>query len=251
MPKSKKESKIKEVGKVYGYLRVSTEGQNLDNNKDVILKKKEDLGLLGPIEWIEEKISGTVDWKKRELGEYYNKFNNNDVLIMSELSRISRKYLEMQEFVSVTNKKGVKIYSLDVPVVLDGSMQSNMYLSMIGLGAQLEREYISTRTKNALAKKKKEYEEENKNIEDEEKRKNLGRPKGSTNKTLKLDPYKKVIKDKILSGVNLKRIAEDYGVSHQSVCNYVKKHNLKPLKKDNKKDEEPELQSNVEIQSQN
>ena len=236
MGKSKKVVKFQEIGKVYGYLRVSTEGQNLDNNKEVITKKRDELGLIAPIEWIEEKISGTVDWKKRELGSVFENFKENDILIISELSRISRKALEIQEFISVCNKKGVKIYSLDVPgLVLDGSLQSNMYISMLALGAQIERDNISTRTRNALAKKRLDYDNEGLG-------RKLGRPLGTGNKNLKLDPYKKIIKEKILSGVNLKRIGQDYGVSHQTVCNYVKRNCLKPHMR---KDQEDQINTTV------
>lgn len=218
MPRGKKKVEVVQQSQIYGYLRVSTDDQNLDNNRDVIQQKKEDLGLIGPIEWIEEKISGTVHWKKRELGKLLDKFQQNDILIISELSRISRRALEIQEFISVANQKNVKIYSLDIPnLVLDGSMQSNMYISMLSMGAQLERENISTRTKTALAKRRSEGVK-------------LGRPLGSKNKSLKLEPHKEQIKKKIMSGITLKRIAEDYDVSQQTMCNFVSHNKLKPSK---------------------
>ena len=47
---------------VYGYIRVSTEEQNLENQKKAIREKfKVDI-------WVEEKRSGTVDYRKRNLG---------------------------------------------------------------------------------------------------------------------------------------------------------------------------------------
>jgi DNA invertase Pin-like site-specific DNA recombinase len=231
MPRGKKEIEINQ-GQVYGYLRVSTEEQKLDNNKDVIQKKKDDLQLKGEIEWIEEKVTGTLHWKKRELGKLLDRFNEGDILIISELSRISRKYLDIQEFIIEANKKKVKIYSLDIPKVLDGSIESNIYLSCIAIGAQLERDHISVRTKVALAKKKKEYEEENIKNENNKNyiKKKLGRPIGHKNKVLKLDEYKYTIQKKIQDGIPLKRLAEDYKVSQQTMCNYVSKNNLKDIK---------------------
>lgn len=217
MSRVKKE--IEKVGQVYGYLRVSTEEQNLENNKDVILKKKDELGILGDIIWIEEKVSGTIHYKKRELGKYLEQeFKKGDILITSELSRFGRMMLEIIEFISEANQKGVKIHSLDIPnLVLDGSMQSNMYISMLSIGAQLERENISIRTKNALAKRKAGGQK-------------LGRPSGKKNASLKLDAYKDTIQKKILMGVTLKYLSKEYQVSQQTMCKYVKDNNLKPSK---------------------
>ncbi len=218
-------SKTKKVlqGQVYGYLRVSTEDQDLNNNRDIIQKKKDELELIGPIEWIEEKISGTISWNKRELGKLLDKMKEGDILIISELSRIGRKSLEIHEFLSVAIRKGVIIYSLDVPKPIDGSLESMMYINGFAFGAQMERERISQRTKIALDKKKKELAKEGKS---------LGRPKGTG--SCKLDPYKDKIKEMISMGITLKRIAEDYKVTHQTMCNYVKKYDLKPRKEDNK-----------------
>lgn len=208
-------------GQVYGYLRVSTEEQNLENNKDVIQKKKDDLNLIGPIEWVEEKVSGTISWNKRELGKLLEKMKEGDVLIISELSRISRKSLEITEFLSVAIRKGIVIHSLDIPKPIDGSLESMMYINGFSFGAQLERERISTRTKIALAKKK---------VELEKKGERLGRPSGPG--FHKLDPHKQKIKEMIKSGITLKRIAEDYKVTQPTICKYVKEHNLKPQKED-------------------
>ena len=218
MPKAKttKKEDIK-IGKTYGYVRVSTEKQELNNNKLVIEKKKEELNLLGDIEWIEEKISGTVDWRKRELGMLEERFEKGDVLIISELSRISRNAIEIPEFLSAVNKKGVKVYSLDVPIALDGSIQASMYISMVSIGAQMERENISQRTKNALNKRKADG-------------KKLGRPIGKRNNSLKLDPYKEAIQKKILSGVTIKHLSSEYKCSTQTMGTYVKENKLKPEK---------------------
>lgn len=209
--------KIKKVvqGQVYGYLRVSTEDQNLDNNKNVIQKKKDELELIGQIEWIEEKISGTIHWEKRELGKLLNKMKDGDVLIISELSRISRKSLEISEFLSKAIRKGIVIYSLDIPKPIDGSLESMMYVNGFAFGAQLERERISTRTKIALEKRKSAGQK-------------LGRPEGKGKS--KLDPHKDKIKEMINMGITLKRISEDYKVTIQTMCTFIKKNNLKPKK---------------------
>jgi DNA invertase Pin-like site-specific DNA recombinase len=214
---SRKKNKIIPQGPVYGYLRVSTEEQNIDNNKNVIEKKKEELNLKGPITWIEEKISGTIYWKKRELGKWFDNANPGDVIMLSELSRISRKALEIQEFISVALEKKIKIYSLDMQIPIDGSPMSSMLINGIAIGAQIERDNISTRTKIALDKLKADGVK-------------LGRPKGSKNEVTKLGPFKTQIGTMISAGITLKRIASDYKVSQQTMSKFVAENNLKPIR---------------------
>jgi len=202
-------------GQIFGYLRVSTERQSIDNNKIAIQKFKDDNKLIGVITWIEEKVSGTIHWKERELGKWLNNSKSGDVLIISELSRISRTSIEIYEFISQSMQKNIIIHSLDVPIPLDGSIKAAMYISGISLGAQLERENISIRTKRALQKRK-----EDGMI--------LGRPLGKKNTNGgKLLAHKDKITDLIKSGVKLKRIAEDYKVSKQTLSSFVKEHKLK------------------------
>lgn len=209
-----KKKQIIQQGQIYGYLRVSTDNQNLDNNKQAIENKKKELGLNGPIEWIEEKVSGGIHWKKRELGRWLENAKAGEVLMISELSRISRTGLEIQEFISVALGKQLKIYSLDTPIPIDGTPMSLMYINALAFGAQMERENIRIRTKRTLDKLKAEG-------------KTLGRPKGSKNKNTKLGPFKEQISKKISMGITLKRIAREYDVSQQTMCYYVKSNNLK------------------------
>lgn len=211
---SRKKQQIIQQGQIYGYLRVSTDNQNLDNNKQAIENKKNELGLKGPIEWIEEKISGGIHWKYRELGKWLENAKAGEVLMISELSRISRTGLEIQEFISVALGKQLKIYSLDTPIPIDGSPMSLMYINALAFGAQMERDNIKIRTKRTLDKLKSEG-------------KILGRPKGSKNKNNKLGPFKEQISKKISLGIPLKRIASEYNVSQQTMCSYVKSNNLK------------------------
>lgn len=201
-------------GQVYGYLRVSTEDQNLDNNKDVIQKKKDELKLIGPITWVEEKISGTVNYEKRELGKLFETMKEGDILIISELSRISRNSLEICSFLRNALIKKIIVYSLDITQPINGSLESLMLINMISFGAQLERERISQRTKIALAKRKAEG-------------KILGRPKGTT--MSKLDNHADKIKQMIEQGIKIKRIASDYCVTPLTMSKFIKKKNLKSI----------------------
>jgi len=215
MPKKDIKNNIIQQGQVYGYLRVSTEEQKLDNNKLAIQQFKDKKNLIGPIQWIEEKVSGTIHWKERELGKWLDNSKKYDVLIVSELSRISRTTIEIYEFISNAVQKNVTLYSLDVPMTLDNSSQAASFILGISLCAQFERENISVRTKRALEKRKADGQI-------------LGRPIGAKNKFgKKLDPHKDKIKDLISKGVKLKQIAFDYKVNKDTLTRFVKENNLK------------------------
>ena len=82
------------MNKTIGYLRVSTVEQDLDKNKADILRLANDMKLV-PVEWVEEKVSGTKDWKKRKLGEVFNTLKTGDTIIVSELSRLGRSTLQI------------------------------------------------------------------------------------------------------------------------------------------------------------
>lgn len=100
-----------------------------------------------------------------------------------------------------------------------------MFINGLSLGAQQERENISIRTKAGLDRKRTEGV-------------NLGRPGGSLNKVHKLDPFKDQIAKSIMIGIPLKRIAKDNNVTQQTLIIFIKRHNLKEIKKINRKPKE-------------
>jgi len=77
------------MSRTIGYLRVSTADQDLEKNKADILKLANEK-LLGNVEWVEEKVSGVKDWRKRKLGETFDTLKKGDAIIVSELSRLGR-----------------------------------------------------------------------------------------------------------------------------------------------------------------
>jgi putative DNA-invertase from lambdoid prophage Rac len=135
---------------VYGYLRVSTEKQNIDNEKMSILMKKDELKILGDIIWVAEIVTGKKSWRDRSLGNLYNSFNKGDTLFISEISRIERNMLGCMEFIAECSKKEINIYVCKGNFKIDNSIQSQMLIFAYSLSAQLERELISSRTKSGL-----------------------------------------------------------------------------------------------------
>jgi DNA invertase Pin-like site-specific DNA recombinase len=195
--------------KIYGYLRVSTNKQELEGNKGEILLKVNELKLNSQnIEWIEETVSGMKNYKTRELGKI--DFEEGDVFITSEMSRIGRTISQIMSFISDLLQKKVKVYFTKSKFEIDNSISSQAMIFAFSLTAQIERELISQRTKDALAKKKKNGQV-------------LGRPKNKMILDNKAEEIKKLLDD----GVKINKIAEKYNMSRSTISKLIKKNNFK------------------------
>ena len=197
--------------KTYAYIRVSTDKQDLENQKYAILQFANDKKL-GNVEFIEEAVSGRISWKNRKLKDLIDNLQSGDNLIVAELSRLGRSMLEIMELLSILLRKGVNIYVVKGNYELKDDIQSKVLTFAFSLASEIERELISQRTKEALAKRKSEG-------------KNLGRPKGSYSS--KLDDKKEYIKELLDKGVSMASIAKILGVHYHTVRNYIKRRNLK------------------------
>lgn len=164
---------------VYGYIRVSSDKQTVENQRFEINKfcKREGLEVNG---WIEETISGTKTYNKRELGKLISKVKRNDLIICAELSRLGRSVFMIMEILSLCMKKECKVWTIKDNYRLGEDLQSKILAFTFALAAEIERSFISQRTKEALARKKAEGM-------------TLGRPKGSKNKRLKLSGKEELI----------------------------------------------------------
>ena len=136
------------------YLRVSTTDQDIEKNKYDILQLANSKGLV-PVEWVEETVSGRVSWKTRKIADILEHAQPGDNLIVSELSRLGRSMLECMEILSIASQKGIHIYAVKGNWQLDGSIQSKILAMAFSMAAEIERDLISQRTKEALAVKKK------------------------------------------------------------------------------------------------
>jgi len=195
--------------KIYGYLRVSTNKQELEGNKGEILLKVNELKLNSQnIEWIEETVSGMKNYKTRELGKI--DFKEGDVFITSEISRIGRTIVQIMSFISELLQKKVKVYFTKSKFEIDNSISSQAMIFAFSLTAQIERELISQRTKDALAKKKKDGQI-------------LGRPKNKMILDNKAEEIKKLLDD----GVKINKIAEKYNMSRSTISKLIKKNGFK------------------------
>src|SRR6202051_4176386 len=192
---------------VVGYLRVSTTDQDLEKNKSDILQLANTHDL-GRVLFVEEKISGKVSWRNRKLAEVLGSLQPNDAIIVSELSRLGRSMLECMEILSVATQKRINIYSVKGAWRLDQSIQSKI----IAMDAEIERDLISQRTKEALRFKKSQGMI-------------LGRPPGPGKS--KLDPYRPEIEGLLAHGATQKFVACRYHTTEANLHNWLKKHGLK------------------------
>ncbi len=192
----------------YSYLRVSTIDQDTEKNKLEVLKFAHSLRL-GNVEFIEEKITGKMNFKHRELGALINKLREGDVLIVPELSRLARSVSQILEIINLSKEQRFIIYSLKENFSTnDKSITSIITSTIFALVAQLERDLISLRTKEALQSRK-------------AKGLPLGRPKGKKGKS-KLDPYKESIIYLNELRVPKVEIAKKFNTTVPNLYNYLK-----------------------------
>ena len=135
---------------IYGYLRVSTDKQTLENQKFEINNFCENENI--KIEkWVTETISGTKDFEKRKLGKLLKKLRKDDILICSEISRLGRNLLQIMTILNICMKKEVQVWTIKENYRLGNDIQSKVLAFAFGLAAEIERKLISDRTKSSLA----------------------------------------------------------------------------------------------------
>lgn len=207
---------------IYGYIRVSTDKQTLENQKFEIEKfcQKQNLKIDG---WIEETISGTKSYNKRQLGKLLKKIKAGDYIICSELSRLGRNLFMIMEILNICMSKDCKVWTVKDNYRLGDDIQSKVLAFAFGLAAEIERNLISQRTKEALARIKHEG-------------KNIGRKKGVRNKSLNKNCLKKhnyIIKS-INDGHSIPEIAQNIKVARGTLYRYLAYTNIRiPTKTSN------------------
>ncbi len=197
--------------KTVAYLRVSTLDQNIEKNKADILHFANNRDL-GKVHFVEEIASGRKPWRDRQIAQVLEELQSGDVLIVAELSRLGRSMLECMEILALSTRKGICVYSVKGSWQLDHSIQSKIIALAFSMAAEIERDLISQRTKEALRFKK-------------EQGLTLGRPKGPGKS--KLDVFRPEIESLMANGSTQKFIAQRYHTTEANLHNWIKKHGLK------------------------
>ena len=199
------------MSKTIGYLRVSTDAQDLEKNKAdiLLLANKENLGR---VQFVEEKVSGKTPWRKRKIADVLEGLHEGDTLIVSELSRLGRSMLECMEILAIASERSIRVYAIKGAWRLDDTIQSKIIAMAFAMAAEIERDLISSRTTEALRARKAAGLP-------------MGRPKGPGKS--KLDPYRPEIEALLANGSTQKFIAKRYQTTPANLSNWIKRTGIK------------------------
>ena len=195
---------------IYGYIRVSSDKQTVENQRFEINNfcEKNEMKIDG---WIEETISGTKAYNKRQLGILLKRVKKDDLIICAELSRLGRNLFMIMEILNICMTKECKVWTIKDNYRLGEDIQSKVLAFAFGLSAEIERNLISQRTKEALARKRAEGV-------------TLGRPKGRKTSPEKHKLYgkRKLISELLAVGMSQRAIAKICKVDRNTLARFLK-----------------------------
>ncbi len=199
----------------YGYIRVSSDKQTVENQRFEINKFCAAHGMKID-NWIEETISGTKTYQSRKLGELLNNTQKGDTIICSELSRLGRNLFMIMEILNICMVRSCRLWTIKDGYHLGDDINAKVLAFAFGLSAEIERNLISQRTKEALARKRAEGV-------------HIGRPVGRHTRIerLRLNKYHEQIVELVDSGKSLCFISRILNINRNSLRRYVARIGLK------------------------
>lgn len=195
----------------FAYIRVSSDKQTTENQRYEIEQYAKNKHIKID-EWLEETISGTKQIEKRKLNDFLKKLRKDDTLVVSELSRLGRNLMQIMSILHDCMKSEVKVFAIKENYELGNNISSKVLAFAFGLSAEIERNLISQRTREALQRKKAEGVI-------------LGRPKGSLAKKRKLTGKDKQIKELLEKRVSVSAIGRILGVHRLTVVAHLQRKN--------------------------
>ena len=198
---------------IYGYIRVSTDKQTVENQRFEIIRYARKNNLKIDF-WIEETISGTIVPEKRNLGKLLQHVYKNDIIICSELSRLGRSMFMIMAILNRLMEIGVKVYTVKEGYRLGQDLQSKVMAFAFSISAEIERNLIVERTTEALKRRKAEGQK-------------LGRPKGSKNKAYKLSDKRDEIIKFLNDGYTKTFIINHYNISSATLYNFFRHEGIR------------------------
>lgn len=192
----------------YGYIRVSTDRQTVENQRFEINHFTEKNELIID-KWIEETISGSKQVEDRKLGKLLKKMKKGDIMVCSELSRLGRNLLMIMGILNECMNRDIQVWTIKDNYRLGSDISSKVLAFAFGLSAEIERNLISQRTKEALARKKAEGVI-------------LGRPKGRKSAKTKLTGQERRVRELRDKKVSYSAIGRILGVHRLTVSSFIK-----------------------------
>lgn len=196
----------------FAYLRVSRDTQDVANQKFGILDYCNENGI-SPISMIEDTESRKKPWNERGIGRILRDAAEGDLVLAAEISRLGGSPLQVLEILEEAARKKISVHIVKSRIVIDGSLQTTIIATILGLAAQIEREFISVRTREALSRRRAEGVQ-------------LGRPRGEAPR-LKLDSQRDIIEEYVAKKVSRRSIARILGCSPSTLYAWLKRHNIK------------------------
>ncbi len=193
---------------VYGYIRVSTDKQTVENQRFEIIRFAE-LNNLTVDSWIEETISGTKNYDKRKLGVLLADVHPGDLIICSELSRLGRSLYMIMDILAYCMEQECSVWTVKDGFRLGDDIQSKVLAFAFGLSAEIERNLISQRTKEALDRKRLEGV-------------TLGRPKGARSHKVKLSGKEDAIRVLLDEGTSISQIARLLHCDRSTLSRFIR-----------------------------
>lgn len=215
---------------IYGYLRVSSDEQDVNSQKQGVVKFAE------AREWhideyiTDEGVSGGKDPDKRNLGPLLKKLKKDDIVIASEISRLGRDLYMVMDILHFCMKTGCKIYTVKDNFSLDDNIQSKVLAFAFGLAAEIERQMIRQRTKEGLKLRM------NLGVL-------LGRPVGrKTDPDVMCPPeQKEKIIEQFKWGVPERRLAENFNIDRNTITRWLHRWGIKHSQMIERQDKQKEL----------
>lgn len=194
----------------YAYIRVSTQIQSYDGQRYEIESWCSKQGI--PIDrWIQEKVSGNKDLEERTLGKLLRRMKRGDLLVCTELSRLGRNMMMVMSILNVCSRKGLRLHSIKDHFELSDELQSKIIAFAFSLAAEIERNLIAQRTKEALAAKKAEG-------------KKLGRPSGKTSQRKRFEEMLPTLMEMKKKGAGIEQLAGMVGVHKNTLYKYFRSY---------------------------
>ena len=201
---------------IYAYIRVSTEVQSYESQKFEIENWSRKKGWVVD-RWIEETVSGSTKVGKRVLGKLLRRMNRGDILICTELSRLGRNMMMVMSILNTCSQNGIYIYSIKDGFELSDSLHSKIIAFAFSLAAEIERNLISQRTREALAAKKAAGVK-------------LGRPVGKSKDWYRFQQQYKLVQKLKTDGNSLGSIAKKLKIHRNTLSRYLKDMELEQKK---------------------